>query len=259
MHYVLYIPDGLGYQAHDLLASAGLAALYDRAVDVLVSDVEDGPDKTPESGGRGKLVRWHDKQHDDRNATPAIADKQWVKSEPDGRFWLGWHADHPPQPVDLQRNAALNDDPSLSSFPVVLNDGRRWWVPVARDLPKCYVQDPLTGQQMLAPQTPFRKFWDATLAMGQAWKDCETFDVELPGLFDYAVDALALNYRLCREIVLLLRLFAANDPIDVLSAAVEKSSFFERRVTIVEHAGNLLLEKKKRAASRSKKPATGST
>lgn len=243
MHYVVYIPAATGYDARGLLAAAGIGGLYDTALGVDVSDCDAGPD-----GGRGVLLRWEDRLNAERNATGRIDDKTWWQDQPANRFWIGWHADAAPTPTDLQRNAALSDDPTLSSFPVALEDGRRWWVPIARDLPKRYVQDPDTGQQRLAPKTPFQQFWDDTIAMRERYTRGQlNRDMQIDGLFEYAVAALALNYRLTAEVVLALGLFDQSDPIKVLAAAIEISTRFKVTNVVEEYLSNPLIEKKKPA------------
>ena len=243
MHFVLYIPGGTGYDAEAHLAKVGLSSLHDSAIGALVSDVDEGPD-----GGRGVLLRWEHGLHSERNASHRTDDKTWWQDKHKNRFWIGWHAEAPPQPIDLQRNRSLEHNPELNSFPVRLEDGNTWWVPVARDLPKRYDQDPETGQQRLAEKTPFQKFWDATLDMRDRYRNGSLDrDFQLDGAFEFAVQALALNYRICAEVIYALGLFDQRDPLQIIMAAVEQSLTFERVVTVHERRGNLILEKKKPA------------
>ena len=137
----------------------------------------------------------------------------WRRAVPDGartagRFFLGVRANSPPGPRDLARGA------QLTGYEVRLADGREWVVPIAQYLPKRQTLDPETGREVRAVRADHHAFFEAALAYheliqshhGSSPRQLVAAVCEVEGGFDFAVAALAKNYRLTRDLVDMLGL-----------------------------------------------------
>lgn len=238
MHYVIFIPDAEGYDAAGQLADVGLGKLVDKYV---------GPASENCTLGEhdGRLIRFDDVSRPDRNATPGVDDKTWWWDHK-RTYAIGWLAEAPPCPNDLQRNERYTDDPLLTSFRCTLQDEQIWLVPVARQLPQDWMQCPETGRPILGPKHQYAWYFDevrdmvARMASGEITP--ETVPVEC---FDLAIKALATNYRICPEVVFALRLFDRADAAKVVMAAAEFSVEFKAHTHWEVRMDNPILTQKK--------------
>lgn len=240
MHFVLFVPGEHGFDANALLASLGLSALIDPIIGASVCGTE------YEVGGEtGKMIRWDDPMRTDRNATAGVEDKTWWWDY-QRRFAIGWLADAPPTPEDLQRMQHTNDCPMLTSYPCRLADGRVWLVPIARHLPRQWAQCRETGRPILEATPQFAWYWEEiTDAFGRIESQEITLDNQPPELFGLAVRALALNYRLCPEVCYATGLLAQESAAAIIGAACEFSFEFDAQLTWNVRATNSILDQKK--------------
>lgn len=237
-HYVLFVPGEHGYNANDLLASLGLGDLADNIVGVAASNAH-------VAGQDGKLLRWDDSVRPERNASEGVDDKLWWWDF-QKRYAIGWQEDAPTRPEDLQRNRRDTNDPMLTSFPVALQDGQVWFVPIARKLPRQWSQCPDTGQPTLSPKPPFAWYWDGITSMLARIQSGDIEPDNPPAdCFDMAIRALSLNYRICREVVYALGLFDEADALKVIGAATEFSMEFTARLQWEVRAKNPIIDQKK--------------
>lgn len=238
MHYVIFIPNAEGYSAADQLESVGLSKLVDKYVGPASENCALGEQD-------GRLIRFDDVSRPERNATPGVDDKTWWWDH-QRRYAIGWLAEAPPCPNDLQRNERYTDDPLLTSFPCRLQDEQVWLVPIARQLPRQWSQCPETGMPTLAPKPAFAWYWDAIQAtLGLITSGTMTPDNVTVDCFNLAIRALAMNYRICPEVVYALGLFDEADAAKVIAGACELSVEFESRLQWGVRASNPLLDQKK--------------
>ena len=119
-----------------------------------------------------------------------------------GRYWLGYWTDNPPQPEDLQRDRLC--DGQL----VELADGRQWAIPVADYLPTRLTIDPETGAELEVVAKRFEQF---TRKANQLFEHFLSDDlvkiidseliVHVPDGLSFAAEALAINYRVNRDLI----------------------------------------------------------
>lgn len=200
MSLLVYIPGAIGRpKTHALLEGVGLGPLYDEGDTVEWAEVLDGgPD-----GGSGLLTGFAMQGvpvHLDRHAQTWHA----LKPEgdlPAGRAWIGWPNESPPTPDSLARKTQVcGEDLSLA-------DDRDWHIPIARLLPK---ELGLDGNGRVTAETDrrYKSFYDASWEVFA--KFTTTPQGEIVTDWDsgvaYAVSAIAINYRMVRDLAFMLGL-----------------------------------------------------
>jgi len=223
MNPLIYIP-GQAIRSDDTLKGLGLGSLLDPDVSPLWADVHaNGPD-----GGRGLLV-FFDCPHTPRTSSPTglnLEAQVWheaAKSQelPRGRFWIGWDKANPPTPQDLRKSKATPGEL------VELLDNREWEVAVASFVPHRRGIDVETGEEIRLPQSQFApyvdqcRFWEAFFnESDQTPEDLVDTLLTLPGGMRFAVDALAMNYRITTELADGLELLGDRQVFDIILAAI---------------------------------------
>lgn len=235
--YLIFLPGRRGGTVQHL-RDVGLAALLaaDDPGPSFADVLENGPD-----GGGGLLAFWDDTLHPDRTPRPQILreTQTWEPAKPHGdlaagRFWLGCETDRPVRPCDLERRRM---QPGAD---VLLADGQAWHVPIARQLP-CVLGLDDQGRVASQMKNAYVPFYES------AWKTLEQFDFSQEGKasidhacgFDFAAQALGINYRLNRDVADFLKIIDTSALWEIPKAVCE----FE---ALVEHA-----QKKTAAALRS--------
>ena len=234
-HFVVFLKDAGGLNAEKLLKERGLGSLFDLVMSPSVADAD--------LDGKGKLITWRDDVRPERNGADGVEGKEWWHGL--HGVSIGWDADNPPTPECLMRNGRRADEPQISSFPVTLEDGNTWLVPIARLLPQAWTQGP-DGMPMLAPKSAFAWYWEQTTAMVRRIASGEFAPDNPPQeCFELAVRALAMNYRICPEVIYATGLLAAGDAVKIIAAACEHSLDYTVSVNYAVRAQNELLDQKK--------------
>lgn len=150
---------------------------------------------------------------------------------PHTKCWFGYDKNNPPKPQDLKRVSVRE------SYAVMLSDGNKWDVPIIRhvdnttELPKQLKHD---GEKWLAVSLR-PEHLDLFERAGQVWDeyitplmetddsadDDEAIEISLTNGWDFAVDALALNYRISIAEVSLLGLFDSTTASQAALAAID--------------------------------------
>lgn len=233
-HYVVFLEHAEGLNAAKLLRDRGLGMLVDEVLGPSAADAE-------LDGVKGKLITWHDDARPERNSRDGVDGKAWWGGL--HGVQIGWDADNPPTPDDLMRNGRRHDAPQISSFPANLEDGNAWLVPIARLLPQKWTQSE-DGTPMLAPKAAFAWYWDEMQAMARSFGSFAPDDPP-PECFELAVKALAMNYRICPEVIYATELLAAGDAPKIIAAACERSLDYTVSVNYSMRAHNETLDQKK--------------
>jgi len=163
--------------------------------------------------------------HTDSATLGYYPDKQTWQRCQEGAFWLGWYTDHPPGPSDLARERQID------GHWVRLADGQRWLVPVARRFPVgtalpqvLYLSE--TGELIGDVEPAYVGFgqraetlWEQFMAYhtGELTED----EVSIRDFWDFAVEALSLNYRVGQWEVSALRLLSTNLLHEVCGAIID--------------------------------------
>lgn len=238
MHYVIFIPAATGYNAADQLESVGLGSLVDKYVGPASENCTLGEQE-------GRLIRFDDVSRPEHNATPGVDDKTWWWDHK-RRYAIGYVAESPPCPEDLQRTHRFVDDPLLTSFPCRLQGEQIWLVPIARQVPREWSQCPETGMPTLAAKPAFAWYFDEARELLSQISGGQIVPDAMPAYcFDFAIRALALNYRICPEVAHAIHLFDQADAGRVIGAACEFSVEFEATLQWGVRASNPILDQKK--------------
>lgn len=181
-HYAIHLPGERHPSRESALEAHGLSGLLDPGADRPVITTGEGPT------GEGTLVAWEPSFRYD-------ADQTWHDC---GGWWLGW--DTQPTPEDLLRPQCQD------SFPVTLEDGNEWLVPLVRRLPEIYGLPNGDGKMTRKPHPKYTDYCNFVYdtVIGQ-WFHQEHTDEELVAQF--CGRALAINYRINWHIGLALGLF----------------------------------------------------
>jgi hypothetical protein len=218
---VLFVPDKGQVSSKDLIA-LGAGDFLDPLINIgCVGVPAGGPDNH-----RGGLVLFKSefqKSIDSR----LVGDYEWRAALPDGkleagRFWLGKPKvdDQQLQPGDFERLHMLQ------GLPVTLKDGNVWKIPLAQYLPQ---QQGLNSEgkecrraldEHLEFSEQAKEYFE--LLMGVELPEVEAIAavIEIPGGFEYAVMALAKNYRINRDYVDWLALLGDEELFEIVSATV---------------------------------------
>lgn len=208
---MLFFPEATADQAAGLLEGAGLAELQTPDIDPTIMWIASphGP-----SGKPGMLGFWFD--HEVAGAGAFRPDSQDWKLAPSERFWVGTHRAHPLRPENIERSGR----PEMT-LPVTLNDGNAWQIPVARYLPHIWGQD-AAGEFTRTPEARFKWFCrEAEEVARQFAEQAAGGHMTLQCEWEYICTALALSYRLTREIVSALALIGDLSGAKLLAATVE--------------------------------------
>lgn len=169
MNLKIYIPNASGYTDQHL-HRVGLGAFCDHG-----ADWEDVTSRGPD-GGRGMTCQWK-RANDAINAPPGIPDAfEWHASPPitlgdeklpKGSYWIGFHPEHKPGPVELVRKTTFR------GHPVMLCDGNKWQIPSSHAVPKRYGIDFETGSKQTTIDERFHKFCFTAMVHATAFYDRE--------------------------------------------------------------------------------------
>jgi hypothetical protein len=217
----VYIPAGNHFaDLRAVLRSVGLEALHDDGLSLEKSEVlANGPD-----GGAGFVIGWGAVGR----LTAYRPDRQeWHRCAPcgelpGGRAWIGWDTSERPTPAILARSKQLPGEG------VLLADGHEWLIPIATQLPRIMGLDPETGRvsSVVAPQyKPFLQDAWNTLASFMEKSGEVTIDHETG--FAAAVRVLAMNYRVCRDLVAVLGIVADSHLWTIPATACEAAAMVD--------------------------------
>ena len=221
--YLIYIPDTRSHgETLDRMREVGLGDLIDGASTSQI--LQHGPNDQ----GRGHLVHWDNAIHHDRNPKlvidPEVID--WAESKTPGLFWMGQEHDRPVEPIDIARGEPVPHSGEL----VQLGDLQQWEVPIARQLPARPTLDE-NRQPVLVVVAQHQEFYDRAESYLQ---EMMGFDVDgkrelnIADGFRFAVDAIAMNYRLNSDIIDWLGLFATDAELfSVCNATIELQPIIE--------------------------------
>lgn len=208
-HHLVYVPlkpgTPRGQRTTDLLESVGLA---DHAAGCDSRPVGDGPD-----GTGGVLFGWlrpGAKFHFNS------AEQEWFPAAacgdlPPRRYWVGTWNDAPPTEQDLRRPGVLYGDD------VTLGDGQPWMIPAPHFLP----HDLMLQEDGTLRHEPKQRYQAVSVAAAR-WRRMLAGgpqSVPYEELFRFALDCLALNYRLPAELASRLRLVDTENVKSVVLAA----------------------------------------
>ena len=228
--YLLFIPGASpNAQSRDLLADVGLAQLAD-------DDVADAlPCTVGPSGSGGVVLSWQMKLGAPRFGY--FPDQQEWTALAGGAWWLGTERESPITPADVSRQRLY------ASLTAVLRDGNEWRVPIVSELPQLWGCDE-KGGLVRRPSPEFAGLIDlGTRAYQSLLRALDTVGDDgvaaaVPEAWDLIGQALALNYRLCPEIIAHLRLIDDSNFARLLLAAAEPAVI--RAVTGIELSGQQL-------------------
>lgn len=162
-------------------------------------------------------------------------DQDWIECD-GGKFWLGCEKSSRPGPDDLIRV----DD--CGGYSVLLGDGNRWNIPVARmdpdgedlsTLDKSIGMD-RDGRLTMKPMSRYDALIDyASTAWDMFVHNHDAEAVEAPIAdeafkFDAAVSALSSNYHVTKWEVSLLRLITLSSQVHILSAICDWPTYMRR-------------------------------
>lgn len=195
MSLLVYIPDLRTPKTFDSLRAVGLGGLHDEGLSLNGAEVLNGPD-----GTSGVVFSWP--------VGPQIAagyfpDSQtWHKCSKDGdkeagRAWVGWNSLTPPKPEELARKRVRMGEP------VILNDGNYWTVPIAKALPRVVGGFDENGKVKMTVAKAYEEFFNASFQTLERYVSANEGGAPMTWeeAFEYAVKALAVNYRVNRDIV----------------------------------------------------------
>lgn len=241
-NYLLFFEGARTCNSEQLLDKAGLSSLA-RDANPEVTVVPQGP-----TGSAGAIACWRSGKtsHD---LLPAFDESQkWapMAADPDvgrepGAVWIGWDPEKPPLPSELIRKK-----PFPGSF-ATLRDGRKWLIPEAFQLQRDFGIDQKTGRWVPVVAPEFETFCLRAEAIAfqfaQVIGKLEELQLSHPELnpkeieaetsiedaLDMAVEALALNYRVTKEIVANFRLFDRETVVRTICAMVSWNELLEVR------------------------------
>lgn len=195
-----------------------------------VMQVHKGPDK-----GRGITFAASAFQNDVRAITRP--DFKWLEAE---RFWVGYDPSNPPTPAELSRAT------QIPGYNITLGDGNDWTVPLVRVesgesmLPRRYTVG-RDGKPVLEPMDRYKVLTEHCMAFYQYFMQAVgengiVGDVDVPDdkLFEYAIEALGVNYHIGRYEVALLGLLDTVNVRAVLGAAIDASAAYRMMVMAQE-------------------------
>lgn len=204
---LIYLPNVTGANPENLFL-VGLGELLDPGAPPTFADVLD-PDRHG-LPAPGVIAYWG-------AGIPALMDYEFQAAKPKSKgFWLG----KPKQ--GLITPAELGRPKQHPGTEITLADGQAWLIPLARQLPHVIGLDDdgrLVGQVV----AQYREFWDV------AWRSLHWFvpdeagrcAIDFESGFDLVVRALAVNYRVNRDVAAFLGLVSSDLFWPVARAVVE--------------------------------------
>lgn len=241
-HYLIYIPHVQG-ATDDHLRRLGLEQLLRDGGPSWLEVLENGPD-----GGRGMVATWmFGRPELDPFPGVDLARQHWEPAagnaesgRPQGAFWIGWEIARPPMPAHLARRK------QYAGIRVELHDGSAWMIPESRSLPHIVGLD-ADGRVAMQYAPEFERFCRkaeeyavlicrqiGALEQLRAAKpdinpDHVAVDFELSDAYGYCCEALALNYRVCPEVVAALKILARPHIVAVAAATISLPAILEVR------------------------------
>lgn len=213
-HYQVFIPDARPDWSE--LARVGLGGLAEDArPDALF--VEHGPDDKP-----GAIFAWHVVSLTNPDAVPARFGyeprlQEWTPLRA-GAFYFG---QEPARPITPTCIARVKTYPGL---PAMLGDGQEWEIPKTELLPKVWGVDD-DGEFSLRIAPKFREYCALSERVFcnfyEQSQDPAAGDIVLPEAFEYCCRALALNYRLTKDVISWLGLIDDGNFVNILMASIE--------------------------------------
>ncbi len=219
--FAIFVP-GTSLVTEETLRELGCGPLLDATVSAMKIDATvEGP------GGEAGQLFYVEQPGSPRRPLVSVdlATQTWTEAsrdgeKPPGRYWLGYWTDDPPAPDDLQRPTLI--DGQL----VELCDGRQWAIPVADFLPKRLTFDRETGEETEVVATKHEAF---TVEANRLFEHFLSEDlvkvvegehvVSVPNGLRFAIDALAVNYRVNRDLVDMLGLIGKHEAFAVAEVA----------------------------------------
>lgn len=219
--FSLYLP-GQGPNSEAALRDVGAEWALDSSVTPMFCSVDEGPD-----GVSGRLVYFEQRGRFSTRHLAAVdlSAQRWEPAAPDGdlpagRYWLGVWKGQSTNPTDLERAKVVD------GVPVELRGGGLWVIPIVDYLPQCVRLNRTTGEEELRPLPEHLSFIEQTNALfhyfiGDEFQDRvrETFKVLIPKGLSYAAEALAINYRINRDLVDMLDLIGEYEAADIATVA----------------------------------------
>lgn len=217
--YAIYIP-GKPARNASALEAVGLHGLCKESGPEFADILAKGPD-----GGSGLLATWR-KVTDNGGLTvgeytwkPAKADK--ARGLAAKRFWVGVpHAGLTPQ--SLERKTQYR------GYGMLLADGNRWAIPPAVNLPHQIGLDD-DGEPRRFISDEWRPYWERCeqfaaeflVAIDSVRNGATETKLTLKDTWQFACEALSINYRLCSEVIDLLGLVNEDAAVEVVKAAID--------------------------------------
>lgn len=185
--------------------------LIDVGLDILIRDGDEGP-KFADLAGTGpgdqpgQIVSWSGEclayLPEKQDWIPALPDPE--RGLPAERYWIGKSKGSTPGPLNLARA----DSATFDGIPIELGDGNIWVLPNAFRLPH-YLGYNEAGEYDRFPVKECMPIYKRTLwalEHAQAVFRKET-DFDHKQTFKYVSEMLAVNYRICPQLVSMLQLF----------------------------------------------------
>jgi len=216
--YQIYIPGARGCSAQNLI-DVGLDGLLDAAGALESSDVlANGPDGgggccyafppvhpegiLPRMGCHAAVQEW----------TPAKPVPGGTKAQATGRFWIGFDKHSPPVPADLQRVDYQG------GIPVLLADGRDWYIPAMQFLPHRYALNDRGIWSRQVKPIYAELYARVEKAYGVFHAERQGEDIPVAYFGQLAADVLGINYRINSDILDRLDLLNDDNSLYVLGA-----------------------------------------
>ncbi|MCC9603499.1 hypothetical protein LOC67_23365 [Stieleria sp. JC731] len=157
-------------------------------------------------------------------------------------YWVGYNTADPPGPGDLLR------DSIVTSVPYTLQDGNTWqipiirqWFPVDEEIPFAYgtqlpslVSIDNQGNAIAGDVIPrYTEIWNKALAVHRALYVAAEKDpngngsMSMSEMFKFAVDALAVNYRVSLLEMSILKALSTDDCSEITRKALDLDTYGE--------------------------------
>lgn len=186
-------------------------------------------DRTGPGDKPGQIVSWSGESlaylPEKQNWVPALPDPK--RNLPAGRYWIGLPKGQLPGPTDLARKREATFDGLMMQ----LGDGNPWVMPNALRFPH-YLGFNDAGEYERFPTKDCQPLYERTLwALDHAQSVIrEQADFDMQAAFDYVIEMLAVNYRICPQLVSMLQLFNDSN----LFMALSKTTDVEQLIMIRE-------------------------
>ncbi|QDV50855.1 hypothetical protein [Gimesia fumaroli] len=207
--------------------------LREVGLEMLLREGDDGPHfadlaGTGPGGKPGQIISWTGDGlaylPEQQDWIPAIPDP--ARNLPAERYWIGTNKGQKPTPLDLMRLPKITFD----GFPLQLGDGNTWVLPNALRMPH-YMGLNERGELDRFPVASCKPLYDRTLwALEHAEAVFrEEKELDEKAAFNYVVEMLAVNYRICPQIVSLLQLFNDENLFGAMCKTTDLEQLFQIR------------------------------